>query len=308
MSESLSVTLYQYGNYNLDIPSFCPLCMKIQMFLRVCEVPFTTELLSDHRYTPDGLPLITIDHGPAISGSANIIKYLNKIGYKLEGDEALTQEQVADMEAYIALVEDRLHKAQLFNWWVEVENYESFTHNAYANNRGFPFNWWIPRQMKKAITQQLEGSGLTSSRSLEVYEMADHCYKTLSAKLGRKQFFFGDKPTTLDCVVYGFLATQYAPQLQKDVLRKLIGSHDNLVDFINRMDDLYSHPTEVVHCNYKPIEKYIKSKKENDEKKLAVKHSSYAIIIGLVAVMIYSTVFNKFTRSLAQLQDDDDDE
>jgi metaxin len=62
----------------------------------------------------------------------------------------------------------------------------------------------------------------------KVYDEAKALYEALSRKLGSNEYFFGDRPSTLDAYAYGFLLTQLVPDVPSRQLHFLISRHDNL--------------------------------------------------------------------------------
>jgi sRNA-binding protein len=62
----------------------------------------------------------------------------------------------------------------------------------------------------------------------------------LSTRLGdRNKFFYGDKPSVLDAVVFGQLAVVLFVPLPDGQLRAMVASHGNLVNFIRRIKEEY---------------------------------------------------------------------
>ena len=61
----------------------------------------------------------------------NIINIFRREGYN--ADYGLTNDQSADILAYLAFVEKRLRPAILFALWMDVENYNKVTRPAYGN-------------------------------------------------------------------------------------------------------------------------------------------------------------------------------
>jgi len=119
----------------------------------------------------------------------------------------------------------------------------------------FPLNWWVPRQLKTNVIQQLQQQGFSIENKEAVYESAQECYEALSARLGDQYYFYGDEPSTLDCIVYGFLMTQYSARLPKNTLHVFISGYKNLTDFCNRITNLYFGLNSQNLLNYQPLEK-----------------------------------------------------
>ncbi|XP_035748703.1 metaxin-3 [Egretta garzetta] len=111
----------------------------------------------------------------------------------------------------------------LHTFWVEPENYCSVTKPWFASRIPFPLSLYLPGKMsREALNRILLTRGGPPLYSLieveaQIYRDAKECLNLLSKRLGTSQFFFGDRPTTLDAFVFGFLAPIYKvcfPQVQ----------------------------------------------------------------------------------------------
>ena len=141
-----------------------------------------------------------------------------------------------------------LSLAQLQNWWADDENFDKVTRVEYGNIMPFPLNYTMPHRMRKSVLDKLEAakllkrkqvpdaceqvgslafelhpSHLTRPDAMQCDAMRCHdrfqavntarkCYQVLAARLGENQYFFNDKPSALDAIVFAHLALQlYAP-------------------------------------------------------------------------------------------------
>eukprot|EP01126_Amoeba_proteus_P044610 TRINITY_DN4963_c0_g1_i13.p1 TRINITY_DN4963_c0_g1~~TRINITY_DN4963_c0_g1_i13.p1 ORF type:complete len:194 (+),score=40.31 TRINITY_DN4963_c0_g1_i13:501-1082(+) len=128
-------------------------------------------------------------------------------------------------------------------------NYESFTKQAYATGLSFPLTWYFPRQQKQTTLDYLSFDGFNDED--KVKQVANEIYTTLSNRLGEREFFFGDQPSRLDCFVFGFLRTQALKDIPKSHLQDLLLSHQNLVDFCNRILANWYPQESGMNLNYK---------------------------------------------------------
>ncbi|KFP14683.1 Metaxin-3, partial [Egretta garzetta] len=173
---------------------------------------------------------VLISEDIVISQPAKILNFLRK--QKYNADYELSAKQGADTLAYIALLEEKLLPAlasigkyfiMLHTFWVEPENYCSVTKPWFASRIPFPLSLYLPGKMsREALNRILLTRGGPPLYSLieveaQIYRDAKECLNLLSKRLGTSQFFFGDRPTTLDAFVFGFLAPIYKvcfPQVQ----------------------------------------------------------------------------------------------
>jgi len=107
-------------------------------------------------------------------------------------NKALTQVQLADHEAYLALVLHKIRPAVLYSLWCESENYEKVTRAIYNPKLPFPLSYVVPLQKRWRVSEQL-----SSLRTLldheELFDEAAQALASLSEKLADKLFFFGEE-------------------------------------------------------------------------------------------------------------------
>lgn len=73
---------------------------------------------------------------------------------------------------------------------------------------------------------------------------AEQCLNDLSESLGDKQFFMGKYPTSLDAVIYGYLAPLNNAPLRNCALQNKLHNLQNLTVFIREMTKTYFPDTE----------------------------------------------------------------
>eukprot|EP01127_Copromyxa_protea_P010435 TRINITY_DN253_c0_g1_i1.p1 TRINITY_DN253_c0_g1~~TRINITY_DN253_c0_g1_i1.p1 ORF type:complete len:300 (-),score=64.73 TRINITY_DN253_c0_g1_i1:76-975(-) len=277
-------------------PTVHPHSLAVDAYLRMCNVPCEREALSNPGLTPTGdeAPVLCINEGVATSGMEDNLLKLQRMGYKLEQDDLLTPLQKAECSALTALIVEKLWKCQLFDLWSEVENYESFTRITYSHVVSFPLKWWLDRERKKNMQEYLTLSGYDDSE--KVKRTAKEIYEALSVRLGDdKHFFFGDSPTTFDCIVFGFLQTQACKEIPQSIIQDFLFSHKNLVDFCNRItENWYMSGVDDANLvknnlNYKPLLTYI-SKKE-DQGIPSQERNSLVILGTMAAIFVYLAFF-----------------
>lgn len=74
-----------------------------------------------------------------------------------------------------------------------------------------------------------------------MYSAAEKCLTALSIRLGDSDFFFGNHPTSLDAVVYAYLAPLMKAPFPSNVLQNHAKACVNLLKFVNRISNRYFH-------------------------------------------------------------------
>ncbi|KAI9027847.1 hypothetical protein DFJ74DRAFT_765847 [Hyaloraphidium curvatum] len=281
------VELHSWGPGPDNLPSFDPFCLSAevrialrsldawdtdplpssslgQIILNISGIRWTPNDCNDTRISPTGRLPVLQDGPTVVTGTLGIVDYARKKGTDIDAD--LDAMQRVDSLAYIAMVEDTLHEALLFSWWLEPDNYARHASPTYSRAMPLLTRYTGPQRIRDGVRKRLrdyegsgaapaaqapegaEASGPPSSRGArsEIYAVADRCYRALSLKLGNRNFFLSDKPTSLDAVVLGHLLLHLLP-LPNPTLRDLLSRHSNLVAFCRRFRPLafanHPHPS-----------------------------------------------------------------
>jgi metaxin len=296
-----SVSLYLHPPFKLEwqIPTVSPHCLAVDVYAKISHIPVTRIPTNNLGMSPTNeFPMLIVNEEGAICGLSEIFTKLADIGYPLAQDELLSDVERSDMLAFCALIEEKLYNCQLYDWWMQNDNYDNFTRLAFQNDYSFPLNILMKQQRKKAVLNHLDYIGYNSKEKVE--KVAKEIYEALATKLGEKEFFFGESPTTLDCVVFGFLQTQSFKELTNSKLREILLSKKNLVAFCNNFINNWYFPqkgerkTDQMLKN-KPLQDY--TQKESASAMAAKKSQSdlelksAAIILTAIAVLfVYVSV------------------
>ncbi|KAL5004858.1 hypothetical protein ScPMuIL_018314 [Solemya velum] len=196
------------GDWNL--PSVDPNCLAALAYCKFAGVPVCVKKTNNPWKSPSGeLPVLI--HGKVTETSINnIFGYLRKQNWGSDFD--LTNKQSADVIAYTSLLEEKLLPALLHSWWIDGKTYVDVTRPWYAKAAPFPLNFFLPGQKQRQASDRVytsKGIGenvLDTEIDAKIYKEAKECLNHLSYKLGDQDFFFGSSPSSLDALVFGFLA------------------------------------------------------------------------------------------------------
>jgi len=269
---------------NGQLPSICPECLQIQTYMRFAHIDFELDESGSDRL--GNLPVLVDEKGDIKSGRRSIIEFLKESGFRLDVDD------MKDFDAYVTFAEEKLKVIYSYLWWHVSSNY-SYSSEAFSSSVPFPKNILYPRKM-------------WNRHQLEVFELLDDekflnlvqsCLYTLSIKLGKNTFFYGESPTTLDCVVFSYLMLIFVPDFSfPEKLRSTTYKYKNLINYCNRIMQIYfteypflpitiKKPKEIVEESTK---KDIETKKEQKLSKLSAK----SIGIALLLFAIYGSLYN----------------
>ncbi|XP_064644624.1 metaxin-2-like [Lineus longissimus] len=241
------VTLYQTDpDTHILLPDYAS-CLGVKAFLHMCGLNFQTKCRTNAAHmSPSGkMPFVRV--GPMIvSEFEPIVTFVLTKGHHLSADS--DEIQKAEIRAYISLVDGVLGNAELYITWYDPTIADEITKPRFGSPYPWPLNRIIPWISQRSELQKLKTLGWAEKPFDQVCDEVTSCCAALSEKLGNQDFFFGNKPTELDASVYGHLYALLTTDLPNKQLPKIIGEHQNLIDFCRRVDSNYfngSHSTSL---------------------------------------------------------------
>ncbi|XP_066994057.1 metaxin-1 isoform X2 [Anabrus simplex] len=246
------------------LPSVDLHCLQVMAYAKFSGVPLQIRPTNNPFRTPNGtLPVFR--HGKVVLSEFNeISSYLRKKNFS--ADFGLTPKQCAEVVAYSQLLKEKLYPGLQYVWWIDSKNYLELTRPWYAKALPLPYNYYYPgryeREAKKMIEALYEEYQDDSMVETAVYGEAEKCLTALSVRLGEADFFYGSHPTSLDAVVYGYIAPLLKAPFPNPTLQNHLKACSNLVKFVVRISQRYfPHVTQEYEAK-KSAEDQAKSKKE----------------------------------------------
>ncbi|GMS99838.1 hypothetical protein PENTCL1PPCAC_22013, partial [Pristionchus entomophagus] len=235
------IVLVQFPRTRL-VPTISPFALKMETWLRVADLPYLNVSNKFRQKSSKGqIPYIELD-GEQVPDTHFIIKRLKKEFERNNPDVDLSEEEIALTKAYLALVENRL-------FWV-YENSMAQGMDWLGTDEGFAghFSKWKLRlfrlialkPLKFMLRRNCRLQGVRRLTQLEIENQAKADLTALSTLLGEKDYFFGDRPTTLDCSAFGLLVMfVYTPIYPSPIKRHLEENCANLVQLVQRMRERF---------------------------------------------------------------------
>ncbi len=211
--------------------SASPFCLKLEIYLRMAELPYEI-IVGDLAKAPKGkLPYI-VDRGKAIGDSNLIIEYLKQThGDKLDRD--LSKPERAIALAISRLLDENLYWVIVYSRWQDPQNWPK-TKAAYFDYLPIPLRWFVPNLARKSTIASLAGHGLGKHSASEIYEIGCRDTIALSDFLGDKPFLMGDRPTSIDATAYAFIANILWVPISSP-LQDLARTLDNINSYADRL-------------------------------------------------------------------------
>ncbi|VDK23280.1 unnamed protein product [Anisakis simplex] len=125
--------------------------------------------------------------------------------------------------------------------WLDQWNYTTVTSHWYSSQLIFPYGLYYLEKRRRLAQAYIDACGRTET---ELIRNAIVAINLLSAKLGDNKYFYGDKPSSLDALIFGYLAPILKLPLPSDRLQQHILGCPNLVRFIESIISIYLPLTE----------------------------------------------------------------
>ncbi|XP_064595149.1 metaxin-2-like [Liolophura sinensis] len=233
-----NVSFYQpYESDQILLPD-CANCLAVKTFLHMNGLNFLVELRTNaEEMSPSGrVPFIQVG-AFLISELDPIIAFVNTKGFNLS--ENLNEIQRSEMRAYMSLVENILVNAELYICWCEDTVYSQVTKKRHGSIHPWPLNHLLPWKRRQEIKSRMKSTGWGKKTMNDVCDEVITCCQALSERLDRQKFFFGEKPTELDALVFGHLYSILTTNLPVTRLAEIIRGYPNLAEFCRRIDETY---------------------------------------------------------------------
>ncbi|XP_060524534.1 metaxin-1 [Cylas formicarius] len=240
MSGTDKFTLYVYdGDYGL--PSLDIECTQSILYSAVAKIPVQVKLLSDLKTCMFyGGP--TFVHKNLYFKSFNdMILYLRTLHINLDAN--LNAKQKSEALALTTLVQTKLKTVLEYLLWVDQRNCEEFTKVWYMKVLPMPVNYVRTSRFRNNAMNLIEGR-FPEDYNLElvkncVVTLANECLSSLATRLGTSEYFYGNAPTSLDVILYSYIAPLAKLPFPSNDISNIITTLPNLLSFIKRIDAKY---------------------------------------------------------------------
>ncbi|WP_426416252.1 glutathione S-transferase family protein [Aestuariirhabdus sp. LZHN29] len=236
------IKFFSFGSA-FGLPSPSPFCMKLEIWMKMAGIEYRVKERKDPTKGPKGkLPFIK--HGGVVLADSDIIMdYLCQC-FEVEMDRNLDSHQRAMGYAISKMLEDHLYWAMLYSRWVDRQNWKAMrTH--FMGHMPLPVRRIMAELVRLKVKKDLYSQGMGRHSAQDVYWAAKRDLRSVSTLLGDSPYLFGTEPCSYDAVVYAFITNIIDCELESP-LKEFGRSHDNLVDYCQRMHARYYGGAEVV--------------------------------------------------------------
>jgi len=202
--------------------------LKVFAFLRLAGVPFTHEHIFDASKAPRGqLPYI-VDGNDTVGDSETIIAHVtNQYGVTL--DAALTPAQRTTNLLVTRMLDD-LYWVMSYSRWQDERYWHFFRDALLREHPNLTADGLMKAKEFNAQRYYYQGIGRFDPDAAMARGLAD--LAAISALVPASGFVHGEKPSSIDAAIYGFIANIYFYDIDTP-LKRFVVRHDNIVRHCN---------------------------------------------------------------------------
>ena len=230
------ITLHGFGK-KLGLLDPSPFVMKVDAYLSMAEIDFKRDRHPNNLRTAKKgkLPFI-VDDDETIVDSQFIIEHLiAKYGDKL--DHHLTKEQKAIAYLITKSLDENLYFCIVYSRWIREDNWNTLK-KVFFGKLPIILRSILPLIIRRSLVKILKGQGILLHSDTEILHITRSSLQALSDLLGEQDYFFGEKPSTLDATCYGMLAALILVELDNPY-NSLAREFNNLVNYCERIRKEY---------------------------------------------------------------------
>lgn len=196
------ITLYQFPK-TATFPNLSPFCVKLETYLKMANIPYDVVLTTKTDKSPKGkMPYIKYNDVMMSDSSFIIEKLMQDFGDSTETH--LSPALKAQGLAIQRLCEDHLAYALMYFRWIDDTSWPFFKEIVFGK-MPTPLKLAIPKIVQKGVRTKLKENGILDHSRDEILQLSKQNLKALSDILGDQKFFFGDRPTLTDAIVFAFV-------------------------------------------------------------------------------------------------------
>jgi hypothetical protein len=171
------IKLYQFpAAWGLPNPS--PFCMKLEVYMRLAEVPYEIVTMADPRKAPKGkLPMIE-HNGHRIADSEFCLYFLaEQAAVDLDGH--LSPAERAAGYGFQKMLDETFYWAMVYSRWIDPRVWPALKQKFFGN---FPpvVRDILPAMIRRTVKRALHAQGTGRHSAKEIYFLADKCLQALS--------------------------------------------------------------------------------------------------------------------------------
>ncbi|KFB46395.1 AGAP008150-PA-like protein [Anopheles sinensis] len=224
-------------------------CLAVRTYLKMLNLPLVVEQRANAEFISPGgkrtkLPVLRVENF-LYAEFDHIVTFIDE-HFNQSLKSHLSQDQKDQLRSSLCLAENIFTVAEQYISWVDPEVRDTITKKRNGCVYPFPLNHVQNYRKEASVRRQLRLADRLNVSLEKVIADVDTLCQNLSTELGQQLYFFGDRPTELDALVFGHLFSIFTMKLPNNVLALTINKYSNLNQFCRNIDHKYFSPKEQV--------------------------------------------------------------
>ncbi|RWR84241.1 mitochondrial outer membrane import complex protein METAXIN isoform X1 [Cinnamomum micranthum f. kanehirae] len=305
------------------LPTACPSCLPVYIYLRFASLSFDMHFDTSN---PDSDDIPYVEYGDYVAfdnEKGGVIGNLKEYGI-VDLDSKLPTHSFPEWLSTKAMVSSWLVDATSYELWVGSDG--SAADKIYFSDLPWPIGKVLHWKHTQIVKQRLGITKLNfEERTSEIYTKADKAYEALSMKLAEQNFFFENRPTSLDAIILGHALFVLQALDDTSILRSKLMQYDNLVRYaenlkmefllasssssvpISRHDpSTSSTPTRRASSFWSSKPKREPKREKTQEEKTFRRRGKYFLAAQAISVLVFLSLLGGSDDAEVDIDDDDD--
>ncbi|KAI4381126.1 hypothetical protein MLD38_007234 [Melastoma candidum] len=297
------------------LPTSCPFCLPVFIYLKFSRTPF-------HFHINFSMP--DFDQIPYVEVGA-YVAYNNEKGGVIG---SLRDSGVADLDSRVASIPEFVSMTAMVTTWLkDAVEYElwlgydgALAYDIYYSDLPWPLGKLLCLKQIHALRFRFGiTKDNTEQKEAEIFKRVQMAYEALSTRLGEDDYFFEDRPSSLDAAFLGHALFTLQALPESSVLRIKLLEHGNLVRYAEKhkatcLDAASSShgegfiPTPASSIPRQGTKPKRKQRRERtEEEKNFRKKTKYFLIAQVIAVLSFLTIMNRSDDGDVDFDEEDSD-
>lgn len=216
------------------VPNFSPFAVKLETWLRINKIPF--EIVDFLGMSKKGQSPFIMFNEEEYPDSNFIIEYLSSY-FSTSMENHLSNTDKAISRAFLKMIEENMSWS-IF-WYRYVQHFLDEYLEYFISEGDQDAKIKFAQSLGKGVETRAKSHGIGRHSNEEIYKIGSDDIRAISHFLGNKEFMMGDKPTVIDCCLFGFII-QITNVPIKFPMREVIHNEcKNILSFVERMKSSY---------------------------------------------------------------------
>ncbi|VDO50257.1 unnamed protein product, partial [Onchocerca flexuosa] len=224
---------------DFGLPSIDSRCLQFMACAKFCAAPISVIPCCSPWKSQNGEYPMFVDRSNLAEKIFDFDKFadmLRKSGQEVVLDSELRTSEKCEFEAYASLMHRNFYPAELQFLWLDSFNYSAITQHWYSKQLLFGYNLYYLEKRRRRAQAYVSACGRSET---QIIHDAVNTINFLEDRLDNKKYFYGDKPSSIDALIFGYLAPFLKLPLPSDRLQQHIMSCPNVVRFIESIISIY---------------------------------------------------------------------